>query len=173
MEPFLALITPLTGGNQPPGQPAHPIAPGGQPPYPDQGLPPFPSHPIAPGGGGQQPPGIWGPTDPRPTHPIAPGGAPPYPDQGLPPYPSHPIAPGGQPPYPDQGLPPFPAHPIAPGGDPASGGPIIVPPGQPAPESLTVFIKPDQGGQWSSVKYVPSSEPKPGEQPTPPAPATT
>ena len=54
-----------------------------------------------------QPPGIWGPTDPRPSHPIAgvpgfPGYQPPYPDQGLP----------GQQPRPDQGLPPFPSHPI-------------------------------------------------------------
>jgi hypothetical protein len=88
------------------------------------------------------PPGIWGPTDPRPTPPIAqpPGGwggrprppgvpthpiyNPPYPDQGLPgnqPYPDQGL-PGNQPypdqglpgqqPRPDQGLPPFPSHPI-------------------------------------------------------------
>ena len=83
MQPFLALITPVSSGT-----PTPPIY---YPPYPDQGLPPYPSHPIAPGGS----PGT-------PTHPIY---NPPYPDQGLPGqppgiwpspgYPSHPIAPGG------------------------------------------------------------------------------
>ncbi len=91
MAPFLALITPLSGGQidntlptpQPPVDPGY--SPGWarpQPPRPDNTLP--------------RPPGV-------PTHPIynpaypdnsLPGGQP-YPDQGLP---------GGQP-YPDQGLP--------------------------------------------------------------------
>ena len=98
MQPYLALITPLTGhpdqGLPPvsPGYPAHPIAPGS---------PGAPTHPIA-----GAPPGFWG------------GVAPPYPDQGLPGagqggLPSHPIYhPGhpdhGLPAYPDQGLPPQP-----------------------------------------------------------------
>ena len=44
--------------------------------YPDNSLP-GPQPPF-PGGGGQ-PPGIWGPTDPRPTHPIANPGNPNWP----------------------------------------------------------------------------------------------
>jgi hypothetical protein len=91
-----------TGGGGPvdpgfgvPGWPAHPIAPGGRPPYPSQG-PGFPTHPIAPGG---SPPGIWGGANEGfPTHPIAPGGQPPYPSQG-PGFPTHPIyIPPNQPP---------------------------------------------------------------------------
>lgn len=103
MQPYLALITPLTG-------------------MPDQGLPPVspgsPSHPWVPPGGGQ--PGS--PSYPiyHPGHPDH--GLPAYPDQGLPGaggQPSHPWVPppgssgGGQPSHPihipgvpDQGLPP-------------------------------------------------------------------
>lgn len=84
MQPFLALITPIGGGQVDPGYgvpgwPSHPIAPGGPPPrpwgpilYPDQGLPRPP--PIIWGGGGVgdyidagfpgpqpgRPPQIWG-----------------------------------------------------------------------------------------------------------------
>lgn len=76
-EPFLALITPLTGsGAGGGGSPSHPIH---LPGYPDQGLPggsggspSQPSHPIAGGGGG---------SGGSPSHPIH---NPPYPDQGLP-----------------------------------------------------------------------------------------
>lgn len=50
---FLALITPI--GN------TGPVDPGYFPPGVGPGQP----------GGPGQPPGIWGPTDPRPTHPIA------------------------------------------------------------------------------------------------------
>lgn len=66
-EPFLALITPLTGGA--PGSPSHPIH---LPGYPDQGLP---------GGSGGSP-----------SQPIYHPG---HPDHGLPAHPSHPIAGGG------------------------------------------------------------------------------
>jgi hypothetical protein len=74
---------------------------------------------------------------------------------------------GGDAPWPGYATPP-----IAPGGsagvvDPEK--PLIVPPGQPAPESLTVFIKPEGSQQWGSVKYVPSGEPKPPEGGQPPA----
>ena len=137
-QPFLALITPLTGGEV-------------QPPHP-----------------GQPPLGIWGPTDPRPTPPIhmppSGGGQPPrpwgpihYPDQGLPgnqPYPDQGL-PGNQP-YPDQGLPgsqPRPSHPIyipPAGGQPPLGiwGPTDPRPGyglpgpQPRPEH-PIVLPPD------------------------------
>ena len=141
-QPFLALITPLSGE-------------GG-------------------GGGGGQPPGIWGPTDPRPTHPIAgfpwPGQPsqpgvpthpiynPPYPDIGLPggqPYPDQGL-PGSQPrpdqglpgnqPYPDQGLPgrqpgiwgpndPRPTPPIY-----IPGQPVIPEPGDPTKAHIIVYV---------------------------------
>ena len=113
-QPFLALITPLTGGE--PGVPTHPIAPGG---------PPL---------------GIWGPTDPRPTHPIAPGGLPPYPDQGLPPHVSLPIVlppieepPPGTPSHPiviPPGTPGYPSHPIY-RPDVKPEHPIVIPPAPP------------------------------------------
>jgi hypothetical protein len=117
------------------GYPTHPIAPGGEPPYPSQG-PGFPTHPIAPGG---QPPGIW-PSPGQPTHPMAPGGGPsqgpgfvtppiyipitPPPDSGL--APEHPIY-----------IPVSPSHPIAnvPTWEEIKG--FIfgnVPPGRPHPE---------------------------------------
>jgi hypothetical protein len=58
------------GGPMPPGSGG-----GGQPPVISGGpgsLPPWVMPPIhyPPPGGGGQPPGIWGPTDPRPTPPI-------------------------------------------------------------------------------------------------------
>jgi protein LSM14 len=167
MQPYLALITPLGSGGYPdqglppsgvgiwpsPGHPAHPIAPGGQPPgiWPSPG---YPAHPIAPGG---QPPGIW-------------GGAPSYPDQGLPGqppgiwpspgYPSHPIAPGGQPPgiWPSPG---HPAHPIAPGGRPpgiwgGGGMPVPTPPIYLPPGSLP-GLKPEH-----PIYIPPSIWPSPG-----------
>ena len=99
MQPFLALITPLSGGGspgEPPGiwgptdpRPTPPIVvpPGGAYPQPPLGIwgptDPRPTNPIAgmgPGGNFPQPPlGIWGPTDPRPTPPIyiPPEGSPP------------------------------------------------------------------------------------------------
>jgi hypothetical protein len=91
-EPFLALITPLTGA------------------------PPTPTHPIAPGGGGGTPSHpIYHPGHPdhgRPSHPIY---NPPYPDQGLPSggSPTHPIAPGGTP-VPPQVWPATPPSPLPP-----------------------------------------------------------
>ena len=119
MAPFLALITPLSGGHidntlptpQPPVDPGY--SPGWarpQPPRPDNTLP--------------RPPG-------RPTHPIynpaypdntLPGGQP-YPDQGLP----------GHQPYPDQGLPQPPLGIWGGGNVPMPSPPIYIPPagGQP------------------------------------------
>jgi hypothetical protein len=103
-------------------RPTHPIAPGGPPlgiwggggvgNYPDAGFPaPQPPYPG-------QPPGIWGPTDPRPTNPIVlppvtPGGPPvviwgptdPRPTNPivLPPPPPDTGESGGKPPPPNGG----------------------------------------------------------------------
>jgi hypothetical protein len=133
MQPYLAMITPLTGDRpdqglpvQPPGiwpspgQPSHPIvlppgSVGGTPEHPIYYPPGQPEHPIV------LPPGSVGGT---PEHPIyypptiwpRPPGGPVDPGYGVPGYrPSHPIAPGGgwpvDPGYgvgierPDQGLP--------------------------------------------------------------------
>jgi hypothetical protein len=107
MQPFLAMILPVSGG-----VPTHPIAPGGPPPrpwgpinYPDQGLPgnqPYPDQGLP----GQQP-GIWGG-----------GGVGNYPDAGFPgPQPGGPVRPWGPINYPDQGLPgaqPVPGRPSHP-----------------------------------------------------------
>lgn len=77
MQPFLALITPVSGT---PGQPPS----GGAPGYPTHPwMPPWgPAHPIAPGG---PPPGIWGPIGNYPDAGF------PGPQPGGPVYPSHPI----------------------------------------------------------------------------------
>ena len=87
------------GGGQPPWG-------GVAPPYPDQGLP-------------GQPPGIWGPNDPRPTPPIYIGEIPPGIVDGQP---EHPIY-----------IPIFPAHPIVIPPDAIAPGvpahPIYLPPG--------------------------------------------
>lgn len=126
MQPYLALITPLTGGHPDQGLP-------GFQPYPDQGLPgaqPGPSHPIyIPGA----PPGFPGsPSHPIyipgvPTHPIAPGGG-----GGRP---THPIAPGGGGNYPDQGLP---------GDQPSIGNPIYIPPSEGQPPGIWIPVFPSQ-----------------------------
>lgn len=110
--PFMAMIVPM--GSAYPDNTLPAPGPGvpGQPPRPDQSLPPFPSHPIYfPPPGGQPPLGIWGPTDPRPGTGLP--GDQPYPDQGLPGSQPHPDQglPGAQP-RPDHGLPPFAQHPI-------------------------------------------------------------
>jgi hypothetical protein len=73
MQPFLAMIMPVGGGEHPdqglpPGQGGRPTHPIYNPPYPDQGLP------------GSQP---------RPDQGLP--GPQPHPDHGLPPFPSHPI----------------------------------------------------------------------------------
>lgn len=103
MQPYLALITPLSGGYPDQGLP-QPQPPAGGGAYPDQGLPgwqPRPGRPIDPG---------YGYPIERPGHPIAPGGRP---DQGLPgeagARPDH-----GYVPYPDQGLPGMPGVPTHP-----------------------------------------------------------
>ena len=159
MQPYLALITPLTG-------------------HPDQGLPGSPgapSHPWVPPGGGS--PG-------SPSHPIYhPGhpdhGLPAYPDQGLPGggqggSPSHPIYHPGHPdhghlPYPDQGLPGGgssggqPSHPIHIPGVPDQG----LPEGQPIPDNelppipvppqyqddLVIGVKQPGSTEWTFTAY--------------------
>jgi len=187
MQPFLAFIMPVGGGEPP--RPDQGL-PGGRPPgiwggpplYPDQGLPgpqPHPEHPIV------IPPGSLGPGVPthpiyipappvHPSHPIvippeaiAPG-VPTHPIYIPPgiwgptdPRPSHPIAPGGggggQPPYPSTG-PGFPTQ------------PIVIPPAPPASEtdkalvlvvtgeSEPVWFLIDEGGQ---VKPPTHPQPKP------------
>jgi hypothetical protein len=122
MQPYLALITPLS---DPGNHPAHPIAPGGQPGYP--------AHPIAPGG---QPPGIW-------------GGAPPWVDNTLPggqPHPSHPIAPGGRPPgIWGGGNEPFPTPPIViPPSQPGQPPLVIWGPNDPRP-TPPIHLPPSTG----------------------------
>jgi hypothetical protein len=106
-QPYLALITPLTGGGHPdqglPGGgnfPSHPWVPPspGAPVYPDQGLPgsqPQPSHPIVIPGAPEDGPG-------SPQHPIYITGIPSHPIY-IPGFPAHPL-----PPAPDQGLPGIP-----------------------------------------------------------------
>lgn len=97
---------------------------------------PMPTPPInIPG----EPPGFWGPNDPRPTPPIAPGGPPPgtWGGSGQP-FPEHPMAPGGPPPGTWGGAgQPFPTPPInIPGSPPGTWGgggegfptpPIVIP----------------------------------------------
>jgi hypothetical protein len=136
--PFLALITPLTGGGDGGGEPpvpTHPIViPPGQPPQPTHPIAggPWPTPPIyyppgtgpgQPPSGGGVPPGYWGGVaPPLPTHPIAPGGPPPQPthpivippDAVAPGVPTHPIY-----------IPVFPAHPI-----------VLPPDGGPPPEEM-------------------------------------
>jgi hypothetical protein len=116
--PFLALITPLSTGDQPPlgtwG--------GYRPPYVDIGGP----GPQPPGSPGQPPLGFWGG---RPPSYVDIGGPGPQPPSGA--HPSHPIwRPdlgywGGRPPtYPDIGFPgpqPHPEHPIVIPPPPGSG----------------------------------------------------
>jgi len=131
---FYALVTPLFSDARPdqglptPQPPTQP----GEPPRPDQGLPPFPAHPIVIPPDGLAP-GV-------PTHPIfippiveIPGfPTPPIyipPDGIAPGVPSHPIY---YPPHPDQGLPSQPPRPDQ-GLPPAGSG------GQPP--------KPSQGGE--------------------------
>jgi|SRR5580765_6023724 len=73
--PFLALITPITGGGGG-GQPQPPLGMWGpndpRPTLPIAGWNPGTGNfPGGGGGGGQPPLVIWGPGDPRPTLPIA------------------------------------------------------------------------------------------------------
>jgi hypothetical protein len=157
MQPYFALISPLSGG------------------YPDQGLPPVspgsPSHPwVPPGSGGVPshpivipgtPPGQPG----SPTHPIY---VPIYPDLGLPPgspgspthpwvppgaagWPSHPISGGGAPSHPihipgipDQGLPP---------GEPVPPDQIVMPepPVEYQDDLIVSVYRPGQG--WTTTSY--------------------
>jgi hypothetical protein len=128
MQPYLALITPLSSGGHPdqglPGQPPG-FWGGVAPPYPDQGLPPSgvgvwpspgrPSHPIVlpPGSisGTPEHPIYTPPMPPgHPAHPIvlppgSVGGTPEHPIYYPPVGGSPPGIWGGPPAYPDQGLP--------------------------------------------------------------------
>jgi hypothetical protein len=96
-----------------PGHPAHPIAPGGAPPHPDQGLPGAPSRPdhglpsqkflvaivAASQGGGLRVVG-YTVVDPSLSVGMPLPGDQPYPDQGLPPNPARPdntLPPSAQP----------------------------------------------------------------------------
>src|SRR5262252_5370253 len=113
--------------------------------------------PVYPPAGGGQPPGIWGPTDPRPTPPIA---MPPWwnwggpPDQ-QPPHPQFPIwvPPGFSPPGP--GYPPG-----------IGGGPII----PPTPEPPLVIWGPDDPRptppiMWPGYPNWPPTTPSPAPPP--------
>lgn len=120
--------------------PGFPPGGGGQLPHPEHPIVYPPGTQPPPGGGGPgQPPGIWGPTDPRPTPPISgipglpgyepPAGGGPGRPPGTPPGfwggGPHPMPPinypeppsgggpgGGPPPHPEHPIPPIPAHPI-------------------------------------------------------------
>jgi hypothetical protein len=187
MQPFLAMITPLSDARpdhglpgQPPGiwpspgHPAHPIAPGGPPPgYWGGVAPPLPTHPIAPGG---PPPGYWGGVaPPHPSHPIAPGGQPPgIWGGGNVPMPTPPIhlppgtIPGLKPDHPiyippSSGIPGVPTHPI-----------VLPPPGSPPDQKPEVAENWDVKSAWTAetgwvVAIVPSDQ-HPGV-PTPSAAA--
>lgn len=90
------------------------------------------------GGGGGNPPGIWGPTDPRPSNPIS----------GIP------GLPGYEPPRPSQppgiwggGNEPFPTPPIV--IPPDRVPPDMQPPGGPPPAGTTTPVPPPAGsGGW-------------------------
>jgi hypothetical protein len=133
---------PVDPGFGVPGWPAHPIAPGGKPPFPSQG-PGFPTHPIAPGG---QPPGIWGGAPPWIDNTL-PGGQPTpgWPPVAMPPI-YYPGVPGGPPGVISGGpgsLPPWVMPPIAPGGKPPPGTPPGIWGGKP-PEWVDNTLPPDQ-----------------------------
>jgi hypothetical protein len=145
-QPYLALITPLSGGHPDqglpptsPGVPTHPIY---HPGHPDHGLPAYPDQGLPGGSQGG-----------RPSHPIYhPGhpdhGLPPYPDQGLPGggssggQPSHPIHIPG---VPDQGLPPgeeIPSNELP---------PIPVPPEY--QDDLVIGVKQAGSTEWTFTAY--------------------
>jgi homeobox protein ESX1 len=113
------------------------------------------SHPIAPGG---QPPGIWGPTDPRPTPPIYIPVVPPnvvMPPIYIPIVPSHPIV------LPPPGEPPVPTHPI-------ELPPVIWPPQPPgAPGGGAPPIASQGPGFVTPPIYIPI-KPKPPAEGAPP-----
>jgi hypothetical protein len=161
MDPFLALITPLSQPAQPPGVPTHPIAPGGPPPeiWPGPGAP---THPIAPGGGPSHPivippdaisPGV--PSHPTPGHPIfvPPGaiapGVPANPIVLPPPEVGHPIVIP-----PDALAPGTPAHPI-------------VLPEPPEVQSFTVAVRNNASGETKVVTFVPGDATPPTFAPGP------
>ena len=173
MQPYLAMITPLTGGHPDQGLPGGGGASGGERPtppiyhpgHPDHGLPAYPDQGL-PGGSGGRPDQGFDPNYPnqglpghpgRPGHPIAPGGRPvdpgfgwgggERPGQGLPPG-QRPIDPG----YgvgserPDQGLPPELGGPIGPVQPwvPPSGEELPPPPEDIADQVVVAVWRPEQ-----------------------------
>ena len=167
-QPYLALITPLTGGGGWPGVPTPPIY---HPGHPDHGLPAYPDQGLPGGGGGGDYPnqGLPGrpeypsqgpvrpgrPVDPgwgwgggeRPAHPIAPGG-------GRPVDPSWGVEEGG-PNRPDQGLPPGPAQPWVP-----PSGEELPPPSEDIADQVVLAIW-NPGQQTWTVKTAPPARPAP------------
>ena len=147
-QPYLALITPLTGhpdqglppgyGGRPdqglpPGAPDHPWWGGGRPDRPDQGLPGGGAHP------GNRPPGSWG----GPVDPGWGGGGRPHPGGGP--------MPGGE--RPDNSLPPS---------EPPPGGedvPEDVYQPAPVPEEIAsqyvVSVYNPKTMQWTTKSYPP------------------
>jgi hypothetical protein len=153
--PIPPSVWPQPPGGQPPGiwggpgslppwvmPPIAPGGPGGPPLGTWGGDSPWPGYarpPIAPGG---QPPGIWGPTDPRPTHPIV-----------------IPIPPGEQPPEPGNGL--TPSHPIYIPGESGPGG---------VKQLVFVYI-PGIGGVWFMIDVPPAAPPHPAHPIVEPPPS--
>ena len=162
MQPYLALITPLTGmpdqGLPPvsPGIPTHPIAPGGSPGlpshpiyhpgHPDHGLPAYPDQGLPGGGQGGSP-----------SHPIYHPG---HPDHGLPAYPDQGL-PGGSGGRPDQGLPPFPSQGLPPTTLPPGGSEVPEDVYQPAPipeeiaSQYVVSVYNPKTMEWTTKSYPP------------------
>lgn len=130
MEPFKALIVPLT-------KPTPPIEPPVNGAHPDHDLPLFPFHPIV-----VPPNGIW-PGEP----PVTGGGEqPPRPNHDLPLFPFHPIVvpPGGA--YPPNGGTP-------PTGEGEPSHPINLPPSD---TGYWVFVYiPDVGWCWIAISPQP------------------
>ena len=157
MQPYLALITPLSGGGPvDPGYgfpgfgPGHPSQPIYHPGHPDHGLPSVPGHP------GNRPPGSWG------GHPSAPIYHPGHPDHGLPSQPGHPgnRPPGSYPGRPSQGLPE--GEPI----DPDEINPPLGDPSEEYADKVIVAIKkPDE--EWKITAYEADTFPDQGLPPTP------
>jgi hypothetical protein len=104
-----------------------------------------------PEGGGESPPGIWGPTDPRPTPPIyfppggggggGPGGRPEHPIAGPPDHIWGPTDPRPTPPIylPPGTIPGFPSH------------PIVIPPGEPGEPTHPIVLPPPGGTEPPQV----------------------
>jgi len=146
------------GGGPMPGGPGQ--SPG-QPPtiWPSPGVP---THPI------YNPPGIWGPTDPRPTPPIymPPGGGGGQPPLGIWGPPQMPpgfwgggMGPGVTPQPPGGGAPPQPTH------------PIVLPPVEPGGPPVTIWPSPGHPSHPIVLPPLPEAPPDTGEGGGKPPPA--